>query len=147
MTLDSRAVLKAMSRALEGAPRRSMFGSGDWAADVPATPGVYALWDISSSAMVYVGETASLLHRMQDIGRSVNHTCRRKLAKRHRLANATEDVLSKEIGLRYVMSFIAVPIGRLELEEYLSLRHAKTLINSPGKRLLRGNSYDWVERL
>jgi hypothetical protein len=135
-----------MAIALHRAPKRAMFDNAYWAADIPAAPGVYALWDSSSGTMVYVGETSSLRHRMRDLGRSVNHTCRRKLAVRHNLIDASEVELSAMIGRLYVLSFLPVSLGRLELEEYLSLRHVATLLNSPGRRLLRGSSYDWVPR-
>ena len=109
-------------------------------------PGVYALWELSADAMVYVGETASLRHRMRDIRRSVNHTCRRKLAAKHAILGVTEAQLSPAIGSLYVLSFLPVALGRLELEEYLSIRYATSLLNSPGRRLLHGNAYDWVPR-
>jgi len=146
MNADSRNQLESMAIALHRAPKRAMFDNANWAADIPATPGVYALWDLSSNTMVYVGETSSLRHRMRDIERSVNHTCRRKLAIRHNLVDASESTLSAMIGKQYVLSFLPVPLGRLELEEYLSLRYGATLLNSPGRRLLRGSSYDWVPR-
>jgi hypothetical protein len=146
MNSDTRMALHSMAVALERAPRRAMFDTNDWSADIPAMPGVYALWDLSSGSIVYVGETSSLLHRMRDIERSVNHTCRRKLAARHNLSSTSEEELSAAIGERYVLSYLAVSLGRLELEEYLSLRYSSSLLNSPGRRLLRGSSYDWVPR-
>lgn len=84
-----------MALALERAPRRAMFDDGGWAADVPAALGVYALWNLSSGEMIYVGETASLRHRMRDLGRSVNNR--------------------------------------------------KSIVNSPGRRLLTGTAYSWVK--
>jgi hypothetical protein len=134
-----------MAIALHRAPRRSVFVDHSWAADVPASPGVYALWDLSSGELVYVGETASLRDRMRDLGRSVNHTCRRKLAIRHKIVGASEEVISAAMSKHYLLSFLPVSLGRIELEEYLSLRHQRTIINSPGRRLLRGATYSWVE--
>ena len=134
-----------MAIALQRAPRRSVFVDGTWAADIPATPGVYALWDLSTAEMVYVGETASLRDRMRDLGRSINHTCRRKLAVRHKIVGASEQVISAAMSQHYVLSFLPVSLGRTELEEYLSVRHRRTIVNSPGRRLLRGSAYSWVE--
>jgi hypothetical protein len=135
-----------MAIALERAPRRAIFEDASWSIDIPAMPGVYALWDLSG-VMVYVGETSSLNHRMRDLGRSINHTCRRKLAARHKVVGVAEDVLSAVISKHYVLSYLPVALGRTELEEYLSLRHKRSLVNSPGRRLLRGNAYSWVESL
>jgi hypothetical protein len=144
MTDEARKQLESMALALERAPRRAMFDDNNWADDVPASAGVYALWHVSSGAMIYVGETASLRHRMRDLGRSVNHTCRRKLAVAHKLVDATETQLSAMIEANYVLSFLPVSLGRIELEEYLSLRYRKSIVNSPGRRLLTGTAYSWV---
>ena len=134
-----------MARELENAPRRQVLRSATWAVDTPPEPGVYALWDIQSGAAVYVGETSSLRHRMRDLGRTVNHTCRRKIAARHQLTGANEVALSAAIAERYTPSFIQVSLGRVELEEYLSIRWGRSLFNSPARRLLRGRSYSWAE--
>jgi hypothetical protein len=84
---------------------------------------------------------------MRDLGRSVNHTCRRKLAAKHRIVGASESDLSDVIARHYVVSFLPVVLGRAELEEYLSLRHRRTLLNSPSLRHRKGLAYDWVEEL
>lgn len=146
MILDVRQQLKSMEIALVRAPRRAIFDGSAWASDIPAAPGVYALWSLGGS-MVYVGETSSLNHRMRDLGRSINHTCRRKLAERHHATGASELAISEVMSKHYVLSFIPVELGRTELEEYLSLKHKRTLINSPGRRLLQSNAYSWVEQL
>ncbi len=145
MVIESRQQLESMAIALERAFRRVPFEVKNWSSDIPAMPGVYALWDTSTGKMVYVGETSSLLHRMHDLGRSINHTCRRKLAAMHHLVDGSEDAISAVISKHYVLSYLPVSLGRAELEEYLSLRHRRTLVNSPGRRLLRGSSYEWVE--
>ena len=143
---DTQQQLRSLAIALERSPRRAMFDDGDWALDIPAMPGVYALWDFDGN-MVYVGETSSLNHRMRDLGRSINHTYRRKLAARHKVVDATEKRISAVMSEHYVLSFLPVALGRTELEEYLSLKHKRTLVNSPGKRLLKSNTYLWVERV
>ena len=143
--MDTLQQIKSMAIALERAPRRALFDAVTWSGDIPAMPGVYALWDTSTGAMVYVGETSSLNHRMRDLGRSINHTCRRKLAARHGVVDAGEDAISAVMSEHYVLSFLPVTLGRTELEEYLSLKYKRTLVNSPGRRLLRGSNYSWVE--
>jgi hypothetical protein len=144
MNERARAELARLEDALLAARPRRMFDSKVWAADMPAEPGVYALWDMKSLNVFYVGETSSLRHRMCDIGRSVNHTCRRKIAKLLELPFNDEVALSRAMAERYVVSFIEVQLGRAELEEYLVLRWRDTIVNKPAKRLLRGSRYKWV---
>lgn len=78
---------------------------------------------------------------MSDIGRSVNHTCRRKIAELLELQSSDEVVLSQAMAKRYVISFIEVQLGRAELEEYLVLRRRQMIVNKPATRLLRGTRY------
>jgi hypothetical protein len=124
---------------------RPLFAAHDWTRDIPTDPGVYVLWDSRSGDVVYVGETASLRLRMRDLGRSVNHTCRRKIAAALGLVGVPEAELSAAIGRRYLLSFLAVDFGRCELEEYLMLRWRDSILNAPGQRLHRSGRYDWVE--
>jgi len=147
MNADARQQLTSMAIALQRAARRTPFDDQAWASDVPTTGGVYALWERSSGAMIYVGETSSLRLRMRDLGRSINHTCRRKIAAKEGMVGAPEAELSDVIAKHYVVSFLPVALGRKELEEFLSLRHRRTLLNSPTRRHLRGTAYDWVEEL
>jgi hypothetical protein len=81
---------------------------------------------------------------MSDAGRSVNHTFRRKVAIMLGIPAGDEAGLSLAISKRYDISFIPVPFGRAELEEYLRLRWRKTIVNGPAKRLLRGLQYRWI---
>lgn len=145
MRLTVRRRLERLEAKLLSATPRRLFDAPDWARDVPAAPGVYALWDTHTRTVAYVGETASLRHRMHDLGRSVNHTCRRKIAGELGLIGVPESELSLAMGKRYLISTLPVDFGRAELEEYLTLRWRETILNSPGKRLHRGGRYAWVE--
>ena len=66
------------------------------------------------------------------------------MAEMHKLANASEAALSALMAERYEMSFIPIAFGRVELEEYLSLRWQNTLLNAPPRRLHRTDTYSWV---
>lgn len=134
-----------MEIALLQAPVRCMFDSDSWTDDIPSEAGVYAIWDIISKFPVYVGETSALRSRMSDIGRSVNHTFRRKAAKLLNVASNDEAALSAAMSARYAVSFVEVQFGRAEVEEFLVLRWRKTIVNKPAKRLLHGERYKWVE--
>lgn len=140
-----RTKLAAMEAALVQAPTRRLFESDSWADDIPAEAGVYAIWDVVLKTPIYVGETSALRSRMSDIGRTVNHTFRRKAAKLLKMASNNEVALSAAMAERYSVSFIEVQLGRAELEEFLVLRWRKTILNKPAKRLLRGERYKWVE--
>ena len=145
MNAKIRTKLSAMERALIKAPRRRLFASQSWAEDVPSEPGVYAIWDVTSNIPVYVGESSGLKSRMSDIGRTVNHTFRRKAALVLRVNAGDEMALTKAMSKRYEVSFIEVQLGRAELEEFLVLRWRQTILNKPAKRLLRGERYKWVQ--
>jgi hypothetical protein len=145
MPKSIRRQLEMMGQQLMNADRRSVVSDSSWAANIPAQPGVYALWTAKSGLPIYVGQSSSLRDRMRDLGRSVNHTCRRKIAVRHKLVGASEAKLSAKMAKCYTVSFITVALGRVELEEYLSLLWKKTLLNSPGRRLLTGANYSWLK--
>jgi hypothetical protein len=144
MNKTSQQRLAALERELKTAPRRGLCESAGWAADIPAIGGVYAVWAREPKAPVYVGSTVCLRDRMRDIGRKVNHTCLRKLARVLNLENATERELSKELAKLYTLSFIAIDFGRVEFEEYLSLRWKGKLLNSPSRRIGRSTQYSWL---
>jgi hypothetical protein len=139
---EANHTLVLLGAQLAGEKRREMFATDRWTVDVPARPGVYAIWERASGRPIYVGETADLKARMRDLGRYPNHTCRRKLAKSFGIPKSDEVALSKRIAATHQLSFIEVGFGRMELEEYLSVLWAKTLINSPGRRHLR--RFTWV---
>lgn len=141
----TRAHLRHLEKKIVGAEPRRLLDVTDWADEVPESPGVYALWDTQSEDVVYVGETASLRHRMRDLGRTVNHTCRKKLAVDLKLEQSGDAELTAAIAKRYLLSFVAVDLGRKELEEYLTLRSRQTLLNAPGIRLHKGSRDAWVK--
>lgn len=143
--INVRTKLAEMEAALLQAPARRMFESDSWADDIPHESGVYAVWDLILKTPVYVGETSALRSRMSDIGRKVNHTFRRKVAKLLNINSNDEAVLSAAMAERYAVSFVEVQLGRAELEDFLILRWRKTILNNPAKRLLRGERYTWVE--
>lgn len=145
MDASVREQLESLEGTLLAAPVRSVLSSQIWADDVPAVPGVYAIWDGQTGHPIYVGETASLRERMIDLGRTVNHTCRRKIIDILKLAGRPEPEISLAMSKRYFLSFIPVFLGRAELEDYLALRWRQTILNQPAVRLVRGDMYRWVQ--
>jgi hypothetical protein len=145
MDTHVRKQLESLENSLLAAPVRSVLGSSTWAEDVPAVPGVYALWDGQTGDAIYVGETTSLRERMADFGRTLNHTCRRKIIDILELRGRAEAEINVAMSKRYYLSFIPVYLGRAELEDYLALRWRETILNQPAARLLRGDIYAWVQ--
>jgi hypothetical protein len=145
ITCDARTQLLRLERSLVRRKRFAVFGSADWKTNFPPAPGVYAIWDKGSSLPVYVGQTSNIKGRMGDLGRLVNHTFRQKAAKLLRLTSGDEGALSEKMSKRFVLAFVPVTLGRIELEDYLRLRWQHTLYNQPPKRLLRSKQYDWVK--
>ncbi|MBS0354930.1 MAG: hypothetical protein JSR83_13660 [Proteobacteria bacterium] len=145
MDITVRTRLLEMEAALLQAPSRRIFGFESWADDIPHEAGVYAIWDIFSKTPIYIGETSALRSRMGDMGRTVNHTFRRKAAKLLNIPSNNEAALTAEMAKRFAISFIEVQLGRAELEEFLIIRWRKTILNKPAERLLRGERYRWVE--
>ncbi len=143
MDVVIRDVLEKRESELRGATKRALMAAPRWADDVPLEAGVYAIWE--GETPIYVGESSSLKARMSDIGRPVNHTFARKTCKALLISDTSLEDLAAAMRARYTLSFVAVPFGRAEVEEYLILRWRKTLINKPAKRLLRSPQYVWVQ--
>jgi hypothetical protein len=142
MQTPIRDLLAQGESELRAAPRRKLLEEARWADDVPAEAGVYAVWEVDTP--VYVGESSSLKARMSDIGRPINHTFARKTCKALLIPETSIQELVAAVREKYLLSFIAIPFGRAEVEEYLILRWRTTLINKPAKRLLRSPQYAWV---
>lgn len=134
-----RKQLVAWEEDLRSAARRTLLEKAGWAKDMPVDAGVYVIWHRASGDPLYVGQTACLLARMSDVGRPINHTFRRRVEQRLGLAT------NQDLALACTMSFMAIPLGRSELEEYLRIRWAKTIVNGAAKRLRVGPQYDWVK--
>ena len=93
---------------------------------------------------VDVGQTSSLSARMADLARPVNPTFSRETCQQLGLAETSLEEFSIAVSSKYTLSFVQVPIGRAELEEYLVLRWRESLTNKPAARLLKGPQYSWV---
>ena len=126
------------------ADRRTPFAKNGWAKDIPVNAGVYVLWFNKTNEPNYVGETSCLRLRMSDIGRTVNHTFRKDIARARNWPLVDDRQLSHRISKEFSLSFIELHFGRAELEEYLIQRWRKYLVNKPDKRVLRGGWYDNV---
>jgi len=137
--------LRDYEAALHAAPRRIVAEGQKWASDVPQDAGVYVLWRDASP--IYVGESSSLRSRMRDLTRVENHTFARLTCKQFSIGVGDQSGLISVLSKTYMLSFILVPFGRKEVEEFLILRWRATLFNKPTMRLMKGTQYDWVSAI
>ncbi len=129
--------------AVEQAPRRVVADTAKWAADVPQEAGVYVLW--KEGAPVYVGETSGLRLRLRDLTNFENHSFAKNAAREFTIATDDLVMLRQVLSQNYELSFVVVPFGRKEVEEYLILRWRSTLVNKSTSRLKKSKQYDWVQ--
>ena len=142
---DIQAQLKVAERRLLTAPRRHLLDGLGWANGVPGRPGIYAIWATQHNTLVYVGQTANLRARCTDLGRLPNHSFRRMAARRLGIARDEGEVaLSKAMATLFTISFMPFAYGRAEFEEYLIMRHRRTLWNKTARRIAFSGQYSWV---
>ena len=136
-----RSKLEGYEKTLISSARLTPLSTTAWASEVPQEAGVYVIWQ--GKKQIYVGQTSSLRARMVDLARPINHTFSRKTCKALEIAETSIEDFKKAMK-KYRLSYIQVPFGRSELEEYLALRWRKSLINQPAARLLKSPQYSWV---
>ena len=115
-----------------------IFFQPGWLANVPVGAGIYAIWN-RAGQLVYVGETSDLQQRMEDIGHTYNHTCRRAVgihefknhpdyfnvaACRGSYAPAVEAAITEYFTQELKVAFAKVNVGRKELEYYFMVERA-----------------------
>ena len=126
------AKLDAMKRKLIAAPKYPLTNPKYNRDFVPWKNGVYVIWD--GDKPYYVGETCLLNHRYGDLGytKSVRHDFRKKV---QRLFGCDDSEITMRMGKRFSISFLAIELGRKELEEYLVTQWAGNVVNKPSDRL------------
>ena len=140
--MDIQTRLKEYESKVSRADRQTPLSKG-WKDKFPEEGGIYVIWE--NELPVYVGETSGLKSRMGDLSRPINHPFPKKVTLILSLQKVPIEILRKKISESYKLSYLVVPFGRAEIEEYLILRWRKTLLNKPTKRLLNGKQYRWVE--
>lgn len=140
--MDIQKKLKDFEELLVRAEKHVPLVKG-WKDTFPEEGGVYVLWE--NGVPVYIGATSGIKSRMGDISRPINHPFPAKVAIILSLRKSPIEKLRSAIAERYKISYVVVPLGRAEIEEYLILRWRNTLINKPTKRLLNGVQYQWVQ--
>jgi len=141
MRVNAELILKKIEEQLKKEVRYTPFDKS-WNKDFPDEGAVYVVWE--KDLPIYVGETSGFKGRMSELARPINHAFTKKMQKRFGFKNKDISLLRRKMSESFKISFIVVPFGRAEAEEYLILRWRKTLINKPTKRLLCGSQYKWV---
>lgn len=138
-----KAFVNEFEMALLAAPRHKLNFDNNWRANIDKAPGVYAIFD--KDQLVYIGETANLYQRMGEIGRTYNHSFRKKLGKKLQPGAVMgknsrtyeldlEDLLTSYCNSNISVACKPLAFGRLEVESYLIHKHKDILLNSVGKR-------------
>ncbi len=123
------SILSKLEQDVINAPRRTILDGRGWANDITSCAGVYAIWEFE--VPVYVGETKNLKKRMKSLSRPRTHTFTKKCGETFDINEADIGALRRAISERYMVSFVLVPFGRKEGEEYLIEKWRKTVINKP----------------
>lgn len=116
--------------------------SSQWAIEFKPVAGVYIIFD--NDKLVYIGETANLYKRMKELGRTYNHSFRKKLGcklqpdakiEKGKYSLELETLLTDYCNNNIYVASLPLAFGRLEVESYLIHKHHLTgLLNSLGKR-------------
>lgn len=137
--------IKRLIEKLYNATRYSYQHERQWSRknNVPGTEGVYGIFDEDN--LCYVGETACLQERMNDIHDTMHHTIRRNIAKldfgykgansKNKADDETEEKITKRME-QLKIAWIEVKLGRSELEEEI-IKIQDPKYNTKTKRILK----------
>jgi hypothetical protein len=112
-----------------------------WKMKFDKSPGIY--FGFLDGKLKYIGETADIRARMSDLGRTYNHTLRKKIGVKKLNGELVGNDFSPEFKVeldRYMeehLSIKAFPLnfGRKEVEDKLVEKHEKDLLNSVSLRV------------
>ena len=136
--------IKRLIEKLYSAPRYNFKHERQWSSNnnIPGTAGVYGVFD--GDTLCYVGETACLQERMNDMYDTRNHTIRRNIAKldfeytdtssRKKADDETEEKITQRME-QFKIAWIKVELGRTELEDHI-MKLEKPVYNTKTKRIL-----------
>lgn len=121
-----------------------------WASEAPDDAGVYVFKE--DERIIYVGETGNLRGRMTDLLDSRNHVVQRTIGSKfysdhvlfkkasasEKFPDAIEALVNAHICGRLEVSYVAVNLGRKELEEHIQSTIPNEIrLNKRGKRIKR----------
>lgn len=137
------AFVDAFETALLATPRHKVDLKLTWRKNVQKLAGVYFIFD--KDELIYIGETANLYKRMGEIGRTYNHSFRKKLGKKlhpnalivketRTYVPELENLLTSYCNDNISVACKPLSFGRLEVESNLIHKYKGTLLNSVGRR-------------
>lgn len=104
--------------------------------------GVYGIWE--GQKICYFGATCHLNHRMNEIMINGRHHSLSLLMGKRARGTTGRNRAAWFRRSQYRISWMVVPIGRTEFEEYMVLKHTGTLKNHQGGRFsLRSDYPEW----
>jgi len=111
-----------------------------WKENFPKAAGVY--FGYLEGELSYIGETAELYSRMNDLRNTYNHTLRKKLGKiklaleleNNKFSEQDESKLNNYMETNLTIKALAVNFGRKEIEDVLVEKYKTTLLNSVSLR-------------
>jgi hypothetical protein len=109
-------------------------------ANFPDEAGIYVIYD--KGELIYIGESANVRLRMQEVKRTYNHSIKKIISKKYFKGELIGSSFSLETEAKidqYLLdhiTFSSLPLnfGRLEMESYLLHRNEHKLFNKIGKR-------------
>lgn len=112
----------------------------NWKKNFPKAGGVY--FGYLDGKLMYIGETAELYSRMDDLRKTYNHTLRKKLGKLHlklilvnnKFEGTGETVLNDYMESKLSIKAYAINFGRKEVEDVLVEKYKAQLLNSVSLR-------------
>jgi hypothetical protein len=134
-----RTILDAISQR----PKHQITPNPYWIAEVPYLGGIYVLWKPESSKFIpiYIGETSNLWDRLNEMTRLGRHNALWKLTDKNGKRIRNISILNSPEVADLLVSYLTVPVGRKEAEDYLIALWRPRLINKHNKRFQRRS--DW----
>jgi len=136
-----------MDQLMENTNQKRILLTAEWVKVAPSVAGVYML--IEKNKIIYVGESGNLRGRMRDILDTRHHVVRRTIGKKYfscirgfkeatsrtKFPPHIEKMVDTHLRERIKISFLEVPLGRKELEEYIQIYiDGDVKLNKRGKR-------------
>jgi hypothetical protein len=127
------------------AQKNPIVANPTWITNVPYLGGVYVIWKKADSNYIpiYVGESSNLRDRLDEMTRLGRHNALWKLTDREGIKIRNISILASPEIKGLEVSYIKLPVGRKEAEEYLIALWRPSLINKQDKRFQRRS--DWVD--
>jgi hypothetical protein len=130
--------------------KNPLVANPSWVNDVPYLGGVYVLWKKFSKSWtpIYVGESSNLNDRLAEMTCLGRHNALWKLTDKEGIKIRNISILKLPEIKGITISYIVLPIGRKEAEEFLiHLWRKEVKLNKNDKRFARRSDWNAFEAL